>query len=141
MTALLMLESHIGTMDGLLYFVLAYCKCVGHLEALHFLLWLGHVGLLAFPARSGVRWQWPSLVPPGIPGGQMEAGCAPGVLDGIVVGEVPCLVPPGMPGGQMEAECAPGVLDGIVVGVVPFDEGTRGQWCSELHLEELSQGW
>ena len=84
--------------------------------------------------------QWPSLVPPGIPGGQMEAGCAPGVLDGIVVGVVPCLVPPGMPGGQMEAEWAPGVLDGIVVGVLPF-EGAKGLWCSELHVEELSQGW
>ena len=119
-----MLESHIGKMDGLLCFVLAYCKCDGHLEALRFLLWLGQVGLLAFPARSGVRWQWPGLVPPGIPGGQMEAGCAPGVLDGIVVGEVPCLVPPGMPGGQMEAECAPGVLDGIVVGVMLL-EGAR----------------
>ena len=70
----------------------------------------------------------------------MEAGCAPGVLDGIVVGVVQCLVPPGMPGGQMEAEWAPGVLDGIVVGVLPF-EGARGLWCSELHVEELSQGW
>ena len=66
---------------------------------------------------------------------------APGVLGGVVVGVMSCLVPPGMPGGQMEAECAPGVLDGIVVGVMPFDEGARGQWCSELHLEELSQGW
>ena len=66
--------------------------------------------------------QWPSLVPPGIPGGQLEAGCAPGVLDGVV-GVVPCLVPPGMPRGQMEAEWAPGVLDGIVVGVLPFARG------------------
>ena len=97
-------------MDGLLCFVLAYCKCDGHLEALPFLLWLGHVGLLSCPARSGVRWQWPSLVPPG------------------------------MPGGQMGAECAPGVLDGIDVGVMPFDEGAGGQWRSELHFEELSQG-
>ena len=89
MTALLMMESRIGRVGDLLYFVLAYCKCVGHLEAMPFLLWLGHVGLLAFPARSGVRWQWPSLVPPGMPGGQMEAECAPGVLDGIVVGVLP----------------------------------------------------
>ena len=110
MTALLMVESHIGTMGDLLYFVLASCKCVGHREALPFLLWLGHVGLLTYLARSGVRWQWPSLVPPG------------------------------MPGGQMEAECAPGVLEGIDVGAMPFDEGARGQWRSELHFEELSQG-
>ena len=89
MTALLMMESHIGTMGDLLYFVLASCKCVGHREALSFLLWLGHVGLLAFPARSGVRWQWPSLVPPGMPGGQKEAGYAPGVLDCLVLGEMP----------------------------------------------------
>ena len=109
-TALLMMESHIGTMGDLLYFVLASCKCVGHREALPFLLWLGHVGLLTYLARSGVRWQWPSLVPPGLPG------------------------------GQMEAECAPGVLEGIDVGAMPFDEGARGQWRSELHLEELSQG-
>ena len=76
-----------------------------------------------------------------MPGGQKGAECAPGMLDCVEVGVMPCLAPPGMPGGQMEAECAPGVLDGIVVGVVPFDEGARSQWCSELHLEELSQGW
>ena len=38
MTALLMMESHIGMMDGMLCFVLAYCSCVGHPEALQFLL-------------------------------------------------------------------------------------------------------
>ena len=86
--ALLMTECSIGMVDRSCL-VLACCKCVGHLEALPFLLWLGHVGLLAFPARSGVRWQWPSLVPPGMPGGQMEAEWAPGVLDGIVVGVLP----------------------------------------------------
>ena len=96
MTALLMMESHIGTMDGLLYFVLAYSKCVGHLEALPFLLWLGHVGLLACPARYGICWPWPSQAPPG------------------------------MPDGQKEAECAPGVLDWVVVGLMPLDEGARG---------------
>ena len=105
MTALLMMESHIGTMGDLLYFVLAYCKCVGHLEALPFLLWLGHVGLLTCPARYGVRWQWPSLDPPGMPSGQKEAGYAPGVRD--------CLV----------------------VGVMPFDEGAKGWRHVELRLE------
>ena len=84
MTALLMTEGGIGMVDSC--FVLAGGKCVGHLEALPFLLWLGNIGLLTCPARFGVRWQWPCLVPPGMPGGQKEAECAPGVLDCVVVG-------------------------------------------------------
>ena len=95
-TAPLMIGGHIDTTGGLFYPVLACCKCVGHPEALLFFLCFGYVSSLTCPARCAVRWQWPSLVPPG------------------------------MPGGQKEAENAPEVLDCIVVGVMPFDEGARG---------------
>ena len=87
MTALLMTEGGIGMVDSC--FVLAGGKYVGHLEALPFLLWCGYACLLTCPARCVVRWQWSSLVPPGMPGGQEEAGYAPGVLDCLVLGEMP----------------------------------------------------
>ena len=109
MTALLMTEGGIGMVESC--FVLAGGKYVGHLEALPFLLWCGYACLSTCPARCVVRWQWPSLVPPGMPGGQKEAGYAPGVFDCLVLGEM------------------------------PFDEGASGWRHVELRLEALGKEW
>ena len=86
MTALLMMESHIGTMDGLLYFVLAYCKCVGHLEALPFHPGVGCRILLPCLGSHGTRRQRLSVAPPGRPAERRKKENAPGVLGCIAEG-------------------------------------------------------
>ena len=46
-----------------------------------------------------------------------------------------------MPGGQKEAGYAPGVLDCLVLGEMHFDEGASGWRHVELRLEALGKEW
>ena len=111
MTALLMMESHIGTMGSLLYFVLALRRCVGHPRALLFHPGVGYRVLLTCLGCSGTRRQKLSVTPPG------------------------------RPAEREKEEYAPGVLGRVAVGVMFFDEVALARRQLELRLEALSKEW
>ena len=86
MTALLMMESHIGTMGGLFCFFLAFRRCVGHPRALLFHPGVGYRVLLTCLGCYGTRRQMLSVAPPGRPAGRKKEEYAPGVLGCVVAG-------------------------------------------------------
>ena len=86
MTALLMMESHIGTMGSLLYFVLALRRCVGHPRALLFHPGVGYRVLLTCLGCYGTRRQMLSVAPPGRPAERKKGKYASGVLGCVAVG-------------------------------------------------------
>ena len=84
MTALLMMESFIGMVDGSC-FVLAYGRCVGHPRAFLFHPGFGYGTSLACLGCYGTPRQRLSVAPPGRPAGRRKKENAPGVLGCVAV--------------------------------------------------------
>ena len=84
MTALLMMESCIGTVDGFC-FVLAFGRCVGHPRAFLFHPGVGYRTSLACLGCCGTPRQRLSVAPPGRPAERRKKENAPGVLGCVAV--------------------------------------------------------